>query len=789
MSPPEDNLSLPPGPAARWVNEDDSSPVDDPRVAAALEEYVTALEAGRRPDRADFLSRHAGIASALAGFLEGIDLLHSAAPPEAARPPLPVLPGAPLGDFQIVREIGRGGMGVVYEAVQLSLGRRVALKVLPLAATLDPRQLQRFKNEAQAAACLHHSHIVPIYAVGIDRGVHYYAMQLIEGRTLAALIQEQRRLAGLGSAGEPRELPPALAATGDGRTTECALPGLSTRPSARNGSYDRAVARLGIQAAEALEHAHQLGVIHRDIKPANLMLDATGELWVTDFGLAQIQTQDGLTMTGDLVGTLRYMSPEQALGKHNLLDQRTDVYSLGVTLYELLTLRPALPAADRQELLQQIAFTEPQPPRRLRPSIPVDLETILLKALAKNPEERYQTAGELADDLRSFCEDRPIRARRPSLLQRGARWARRRRSLVLSLGLSATLLLVFGTLGALDYAANQRKLAGDWVNYAAKQEDLRRDQEAVARDRTNTLYETLLSRASALRLARKPGYRRLVWRDLHAAARLREGGYRDLEAVRTEVGACLGALPATGPGRAGRGDATLAVLTRLASAAEVLPGGVRGGDAIPTLRARLLAGGPGESVGCCCPEAPPSRPPTEEGPGRGGAGDCSPGRRVRHGVHAGRAAAAGRLRERADGVERPGPDAAHLLPRGQRLLRGGPPQQPLGGYGGSSTGGLVPPPQPPGAVGPQPRPRGAGRVQRRRQLPAGRGGEQGGGGPALPQHAGEALPGRPRRRGAHRRLQPRRPAAGLGVEGPDHPHLGRALGGVAADVPQAPGSH
>jgi serine/threonine protein kinase len=174
------------------------------------------------------------------------------------------------------------------------------------------------------------------------------------------------------------------------------------------------VAELGIQAAEALEYAHSLGVIHRDIKPANLLIDARGNLWVTDFGLAQFHSDPGLTITGDLVGTLRYMSPEQARGHRGIIDHRTDIYSLGVTLYELLTLRPTFPGDDRQQLLRQIADEEPIAPRRLNASIPRELETIVLKAMSKEPESRYATAQELADDLRRFVENKPIKPAGPS---------------------------------------------------------------------------------------------------------------------------------------------------------------------------------------------------------------------------------------------------------------------------------------------------------------------------------------------------------------------------------------
>jgi serine/threonine protein kinase len=346
----------------------------------------------------------------------------------------------------------------------------VALKVLPFAAALDAKHLQRFKNEALAAAHLHHTNIVPVINVGCERGVHYYAMQYIEGQTLAALIRDLRRQLGLESDGPARPAgsagdggaylcttltagygagpasahsPAPLAAPSSGADT--ARP-LSSEQSNRDTSFFRSVARLGVQAAEALEHAHQLGVIHRDIKPANLLVDLHGKLWVTDFGLAHCQSQVGLTMSGDLVGTLRYMSPEQALAQRVLVDHRTDIYSLGITLYELVALEPAFSGRDRQELLRQIAFEEPRPLRRLNGKVPVELETIVLKAMEKNPGERYATAQELADDLERFLNDEPVRAQRPTLWQRTRKWARRHKPVVVTAGVATTVLLMMAVI-------------------------------------------------------------------------------------------------------------------------------------------------------------------------------------------------------------------------------------------------------------------------------------------------------------------------------------------------------
>jgi serine/threonine protein kinase/tetratricopeptide (TPR) repeat protein len=397
---------------------------DDPVLADLVEELTARLQAGQAVDWEEYCRRHPAQADELRRLrpdLQALADLGTRAVQDAAAVALaPDWPGGVLGDYRLHREVGRGGMGVVYEAEQVSLGRRVALKVLPFAATLDPRQLQRFKNEAQAAAQLHHTNIVPVFAVGCERGVHFYAMQFIDGQTLAGLIQELRRLAGLPvehpgqGSGSVRELTGRLAdgslapagkapagVPAAGTTATAAVAALTTE-SARGPGFFRTVARLGVQAAEALEHAHGMGVLHRDIKPSNLLLDARGNLWVTDFGLAHCQSQAGLTMSGDVVGTLRYMSPEQAVGKHGLLDHRTDIYSLGATL----------------------------------------LETIVLKALAEEPDGRYATTQELADDLRRFLEDKPIRAKRPTPWQRGRKWVRRHQGTVVTAGVASVIVLL-----------------------------------------------------------------------------------------------------------------------------------------------------------------------------------------------------------------------------------------------------------------------------------------------------------------------------------------------------------
>jgi len=418
--------------------------IEDESVVRELRAYQAALESGDDPERARILALFPDLAEELAGCLDGLDLMYHVAPQlqDGTADEVGVGPEAAIGDFRILREVGRGGMGVVYEAEQISLDRRVALKVLPFAAVLDARYLQRFKNEAQAAAHLHHTNIVPVHAVGAERGVHYYAMQFIEGRTLAGLIDELRAFS---TNGEDGDSSPALQSIAKERTTE-------------SPRFCRAVAHLGIQAAEALEYAHESGVIHRDVKPANLIVDGNGHLWITDFGLASTRKDTGLTMTGDLVGTLRYMSPEQTRGKRVPVDHRTDIYSLAVTLYELLTLRPAFPGDDQAAVMQAIALREPARPRALNPVTPAALETILLKAMAKDPADRYATAQELADDLRRFIEDRPIHARRPSFAQRAKQWGRRHRSAVWA-ALAVLVLAVAGlTVGTILLARSRNEL-------------------------------------------------------------------------------------------------------------------------------------------------------------------------------------------------------------------------------------------------------------------------------------------------------------------------------------------
>ncbi len=429
------------------------------------------------------------IAQELSECLDGLAFVHSAAGRIKAAEGVPDSPlgegpvAKPLGDFRLIREIGRGGMGVVYEAEQLSLGRRVAVKVLPFAAALDPRHLQRFRNEAQSAAQLHHTNIVPVYAVGCERSVHYYAMQLIEGHTLSAVIRQMRQLIAPSTAVEEATtlVRPVHAEAGADVAAETlrrelvdasAIPempvpsSLASERSSNPASFYQSVAKLGRQAADALDYAHQAGIVHRDIKPANLMLDLRGNLWVTDFGLAQFYSGSELTQTGDMIGTLAYMSPEQASGKAVVLDQRTDIYSLGITLYELLTLRRAFAGGTREEILRQVCEEEPKALRLIDKSIPRELEVIIQKASAKEPAERYQSAKAFGEDLRRFLQDEPILARPPTRWERAAKWTRRHRSAALW---SLAILFVLAT----GFAVSTVLIANEGAKTRAAEREMR----------------------------------------------------------------------------------------------------------------------------------------------------------------------------------------------------------------------------------------------------------------------------------------------------------------------------
>jgi eukaryotic-like serine/threonine-protein kinase len=523
------------------MSPDTSSDERDP-VERLAEEFVARHRRGENPSPADYAERHPQWADRVLSLFPALLLMEHHKPglgdagdhPDGNRPA--AAPLERLGDYRIIREVGRGGMAVVYEAEQESLGRHVALKVLLRHPPLDPSRAARFQREARAAARLHHTNIVPVYGVGEHDGILYYVMQFIPGQGLDEVLRELRRLRrqplaaatpgedgprrGLDASGsasatdvarglltgrfaaiEPGVGDPLVAdASGglaDGAQTgaEHASPRATRRapdlvtapeddpsssilrggrrePTSLSGPsrhYWAGVARIGVQVAEALQYSHAQGVLHRDIKPSNLLLDLHGTVWVADFGLAKLADQADLTHSGDVVGTWRYLAPERFRGQS---DPRSDVYSLGLTLYELLVLRPAFDGSTREELIRQVGFGAPTRPRKVNPEVPRDLETIVLKATERDLAARYPSAGELAEDLRRFLEGRPPRARRCGPGERLWRWSRRNPA-VAALGASVALLVVVLAIGSTLAAVwlnaeRNRALAHLWSAYLAQ---------------------------------------------------------------------------------------------------------------------------------------------------------------------------------------------------------------------------------------------------------------------------------------------------------------------------------
>jgi serine/threonine protein kinase/Flp pilus assembly protein TadD len=436
------------------------------------EEFVDRFRKGERPTTAEYAARYPELANriqalfpALVEIEEAASISGPLAGSVAAASAVPEW----VGEFRILRKIGEGGMGVVYEAVQESLGRHVALKVL--SRRHDDTYKERFRREARTAAKLHHTNLVPVFAVGAASDVHYYAMQFIHGQGLDAVLQEVRALRaieiGRKSVHRSATLTASIAQglrSGVFAATaldhEAASPVASATShsdlsSSSESRYFRVVAGLGAQAAAGLAYAHAQGVLHRDIKPSNLLLDTQGTLWIGDFGLSKADDSDDLTHSGDLVGTVRYMAPERFRGG---ADARSDVYSLGATLYEMLTLRPAFESNDRLELIERISRESPTRPRRHDPRIPRDLETVTQKAMAREPADRYPSAAALASDLNRFLEDRPIAARRLGPLGVCWRWCRRNPAVASLLWLLA-LLLVGGTIASSVAAYRYNQLA------------------------------------------------------------------------------------------------------------------------------------------------------------------------------------------------------------------------------------------------------------------------------------------------------------------------------------------
>lgn len=368
---------------------------------------LESIHAGEPIDRRAVLDAHPEFAADLERFFSVVSMVEMV-------PPKPVSPLTRLGDFRIVKEIGRGGMGVVYEAEQVSLGRSVALKILPPALCLDPRLMTRFRREAEAAARLNHPNIVPVHSFGEEGGVPFYAMELVRGRSLAEVIEERRH----GDAGGAPEDPSRF----------------------RTWALD-----ITALIADALEAAHRSGVLHRDVKPSNVLIDAEGRPRLTDFGLALDLDAASLTVTGEVLGSPRYMSPEQAQRSDRPLDARTDVYSLGVTVYELLTSRSPHEGLTAREVLAELGRGTIRAPREFDSDLSADADLVIMRALRSDPEQRYASPADFAVDLRAARDGKPVAARQVRRSRRRKLWIRR----LTQVAIAATL--VIGAFAAFEW--------------------------------------------------------------------------------------------------------------------------------------------------------------------------------------------------------------------------------------------------------------------------------------------------------------------------------------------------
>lgn len=474
-----------------------------------------------------------------------------------------------LPDYEILREVGRGGMGVVYEAIQLSLQRRVALKLLPTDVVANERAVSRFRLEARAAAKLKHDNIVRVYEVGLQDEVLYYAMEFVEGVDLTSVVkfavdlfdapikdrrEEQNQAAAVAkstiesafSTLPPQEYstkrkvePPSTIkslenSTRDGTSKPSTLGASSTGGALRFRDYTRRSTRMIVDVARALHYAHENGVIHRDIKPGNLLLDNQGRVWVSDFGLAKIEESD-LTRTGDIMGTLRYMSPERFSGE---CDETADIYALGLTLYELLARRPAFDAVDRVSLIDRIVREDPTELRKIDSRIPFDLETIIAKAIAKEPNRRYATAAAFADDLQRFLDDVPILARKVRPHEKAILWARK--NPVVSLLTSSILVgLTVVAIGSTLAAAKYRSIAQaeqDANQKAAEEFENAQREERISSAINQFFNDDILGQADVQRNVQDLTVREAL---LAAASRL-EGRFTDMPVVEGELRRTIG---------------------------------------------------------------------------------------------------------------------------------------------------------------------------------------------------------------------------------------------------------
>ena len=388
-------------------------------------------------------------------------------------PDFDITAGSKLGDFLIEQQLGAGGMGVVYQARQISLNRTVALKVLPQFMSTSQTARARFKREIEATAQLHHQNIVSVHATGEESGRLFYAMEHINGPTLSQFLKQLKSnpIPELQAAdaiehdpktefevGKTTVFSPTTTGGIDPKSNTENVPTVYRLHPQQDGDYFDQVASALAEVADGLFYAHNKEIIHRDVKPSNLLICTQGRLHLSDFGLARLSQEPSLTRTGECVGTPLYMAPEQISAGDDPVDHRVDVYGIGATLYELLTLRPPFVGDSREKVLAQISSNEPVAPRRLNKRVPRDLQTICLKALEKNPDRRYHSAGDMASDLRSYVNRFSISAKRAGPVTRITKWAQRHRGL--SIGIVLATLLAVTTLFV---AIRAQRLQAKWT--------------------------------------------------------------------------------------------------------------------------------------------------------------------------------------------------------------------------------------------------------------------------------------------------------------------------------------
>ena len=478
------------------VDKDDED--REARLDFVTAAYVKAQEAGEEPDGRQWLARYPELAPELRQFIEGKDFVDRV----VAAIPVEPLTGSRLGGYRIEKLIGRGGMGDVYEAVNRD-GLRVALKILPACALTDPRDRERFRREAEVIATLDHPNIIALLEAGDQAGIPFVAMSWIDGPNLRSVIRQLRHV-------------PPTDENVSSVSLRVTLPGSpdAFAPLTSDQPRWRAAALIGLQVARALAHAHACGVLHRDIKPANLLLGSDGVISVADFGLARSDDHPDLTETGDVAGTLRYTAPERF---RRWCDNRSDLYSLGLTLYELLTLRPAFDAVDRGLLLRTLIEDTPPRPRSLAREIPRDLETIVLKLIEKEPGHRYPSSEDLADDLERFLDGQPILARRLNPARRVWSWARKHRVRSIAV-VFATVVSIGFLVAALEYLRMRAETATARTAVAQAERD---KALAVARE---AQFQSLRIKSQRNRYSlRQRGWRKRGWDLVHQAVALHPG--------------------------------------------------------------------------------------------------------------------------------------------------------------------------------------------------------------------------------------------------------------------------